>query len=166
MFADGCSLGTDDFFCVNLIMYLRGGGDYHGDSVRGSAPRPRPSSIRSTLDATRCSPPSTRCEDAARRLGVRLRVVVCHEDARIVDIVDGRVVELVLQRVAHGGRHRVLDALAVLAHDLCRNQISRCLDSCSLPTHCLICAQVATTRTRKTVWTSLASGVQYNGYVE
>ena len=28
------------------------------------------------------------------------------------------------------------------------------------------CAQVATTRTRKTVWTSLASGVQYNGYVE
>ena len=64
------------------------------------------------------STPSTRCEDAARRLGVRLRVVVCHEDARIVDIVDGRVVELVLQRVAHGGRHRVLDALAVLAdHD-------------------------------------------------
>ena len=128
MFAAGCSFGTEDFFCVNFIMYLRGS-LWRVDGVRGSAPRPRPSSIRSTLDATRCSPPSTRCEDAARRLGVRLRVVVCHEDARIVDIVDGRVVELVLQRVAHGGRHRVLDALAVLAHDLCRNQISRCLDS-------------------------------------
>ena len=79
-----------------------------------------PSSIRPTRrDALApASTPSTRCEDAARRLGVRLRVVVCHEDARIVDVIDGRVVELVLQRVAHGGRHRVLDALAVLAdHD-------------------------------------------------
>ena len=82
-------------------MYLRGS-LWRVDGARGSASA-----------STR-----RRFEDAARRLGVRLRVVVCHEDARIVDIVDGRVVELVLQRVAHGGRHRVLDALAVLAdHD-------------------------------------------------
>ena len=102
-----------------------------GDRRHGHGPRryDRRSTRRDALAPA--STPSTRCEDAARRLGVRLRVVVCHEDARIVDIVDGRVVELVLQRVAHGGRHRVLDALAVLAHDLCRNQISRCLDSCS-----------------------------------
>ena len=94
-------------------MYLRGGGDYHGASMASGGRRHDhgPSSIRSTLDATRC-------EDAARRLGVRLRVVVRDEDGGVAHVVDGRVVELVLQRVAHGGRHRVLDALAVLAdHD-------------------------------------------------
>ena len=103
-------------------MAMASGGRRHGHGPRRYDRR---STRRDALAPA--STPSTRCEDAARRLGVRLRVVVCHEDARIVDIVDGRVVELVLQRVAHGGRHRVLDALAVLAHDLCRNQISRCL---------------------------------------
>ena len=47
-----------------------------------------------------------------------MRVVVRDEDRRVAHVVDGRVVELVLGRVAHVRRHRVLVALAVLAdHD-------------------------------------------------
>ena len=50
--------------------------------------------------------------------GVRLRVVVRDEDRRVAGVVNRGVVELILGRVTHVGRHRVLVALAVLAdHD-------------------------------------------------
>ena len=47
-----------------------------------------------------------------------MRVVVRDEDGGVFDVVDRAVVELVLGRVTHIGRHRVLVALAILAdHD-------------------------------------------------
>ena len=94
-------------------MAMASGGRRHGHGPRRYDRR---STRRDALAPA--STPSTRCEDAARRLGVRLRVVVRDEDGGVAHVVDGRVVELVLRRVAQVRRQRVLYPPAELAcHD-------------------------------------------------
>ena len=69
-------------------------------------------------DAMLSPPPRRRrrrCEDTARRLRVRLGIVVRDEDGGVAHVVDGRVVQLVLGRVAQVRRQRVFDPLAELA---------------------------------------------------
>ena len=49
--------------------------------------------------------------------GISLRVVIEHEDARVLYIVDGRVIEDIVGHVAHAGSYVIPFRFAPLAND-------------------------------------------------